>query len=225
VKTSDKIDLIATALSKAQAAMGPAKKDTDNGHYKSKYADLASAWLAAQGPITDHGLSVTQTFEPREDKGISISTTLLHTSGQWLQSTLVLYPADPRPQSTGSAITYGRRYGLMAILGLVPDDDDDGNQASGIPPAGAKKTPPAPFPPAAARPQKAPVMEIAPVELFDKNNHDHLQVFYESLERVFPDVPRTLYKSLAEACHGLKADNEVLFVKVESVLKNYKSPR
>jgi len=220
VKTSDKIDLIATALSKAQAAMGPALKDSVNPHYKSTYANLASAWAAAQGPITANGLSYVQTFEPREDRGIAIETTLMHISGQFIQSTLVLYPTDSKPQSAGSAITYGRRYALMAILGLVPDDDDDGNQASGIPPAGAKKTPPAPFPPAAARPQKAPVMEIAAVELFDKNNQDHLEVFFESLQRVFPDVPRTLYKSLAEACHGLKADNEVLFVKVESILKN-----
>lgn len=150
MKTSDKIDQIAMALSKAQAAMGPALKDSVNPHYKSTYANLASAWAAAQGPITANGLAYVQTFEPREDRGIAIETTLMHISGQFIQSTLVLYPTDSKPQSAGSAITYGRRYALMAILGLVPDDDDDANQASGIPPAGSKKTPPAPFPPAAS---------------------------------------------------------------------------
>lgn len=204
MKTSDKIDLIATALSKAQAAMGPALKDSKNPHYKAAYANLASAWEAAQGPVTANGLSVTQTFEPRDDKGLAIVTTLLHTSGQWIQSTLIFYPLDQKPQTVGSCITYGRRYSLMAILGIVPDEDD-GNKASGKKQILTVEE---------DRPENAP-----PVR-FDKDNPAHRQRFKEGLLKVFPEVPSTAYWSLAEACHGMIADDELLYAKVESVLKN-----
>jgi hypothetical protein len=204
VKTSDKIDLIATALSKTQAAMTPAKKTSKNPHFKSSYANLASAWEAAQEPVTENGLSVSQTFEPRDDKGVQIETTLMHVSGQWMQSTLVLYPTDSKPQSYGSAITYGRRYSLMAILGLVADEDD-GNKASGKKQVLAVEE---------DRPENAPPI------IFDKDNPAHRQRFKEGLVKVFPDVPSTAYWSLADACHGLIADDEILFAKVESILKN-----
>lgn len=214
MKTSDKIDLLAAALCKAQAAMSPASKDAQNPHFRSKYADLASAWEAAQKPITDNGLAIVQGFEPGVDKALIIKTMLIHISGQWIESTLVFYPLDQKPQTLGSCITYGRRYSLMAILGIVPDEDDDGNAASRVPPP----------PPSASR-QRQPPEEFQPPptrdpELFDMSNPHHREGFAQMMKNNFQTVPSTMYRSVLQACHGKPANDEILKKVVFEFLKN-----
>ncbi|HEY3425810.1 MAG TPA: ERF family protein, partial [Negativicutes bacterium] len=62
---------------------------------------------------------------------ITISTILLHNSGEWMEfEPLTLKAVKADPQGAGSAITYGRRYALSSILGVAWDEDDDGNKAS-----------------------------------------------------------------------------------------------
>ncbi len=138
---SEELIELAVALSLAQGKMETAKKESRNPFYTSVYADLASVWEACRGPLSDNGLSVIQTVKNGEGNKITITTMLLHKSGQWVDSELSL---EPRPrkdkdtgelikndiQSIGSAITYGRRYCLAAMVGVCPDDDDDGNAAS-----------------------------------------------------------------------------------------------
>jgi len=131
VKTSEQVNELFAAQSKAQATILGALKDSANPFFKSKYADLASVWDAVRGPLTDNGLCVIQTIGA-SDTGVSVSTLLGHSSGQWISDTLTLMPKDSSPQSVGSAITYGRRYGLAAITGC-PQIDDDANAASGRP--------------------------------------------------------------------------------------------
>lgn len=128
-QSSDIKDL-AGALSKAQAALTAAKKDAINPHFKNRYATLQSVWDAAKEVLAPNGLSVVQTFEPTGGSRMDITTTLIHSSGQWIGGTLSLLPQRADPQGIGSAITYGRRYALAAILGIVSDDDDDGEAAS-----------------------------------------------------------------------------------------------
>jgi len=130
MEKSESIAELAAALAAAQAAMDTAKKDSSNPFFKSTYADLASVWDACRRPLTDNGLAVIQTTGNHEDK-IIIETMLTHKSGQWVSSTLELTPKQNDPQSVGSAITYGRRYSLAAMVGVAPDEDDDGNAASG----------------------------------------------------------------------------------------------
>lgn len=126
---SDELKDLAAALSKAQGEIKAAVKDTTNPHYKSKYADLSSVWEACRAQLSKNGLSVTQGFS--HDSGHTlIITTLLHSSGQWIRSILPVDPQQKTPQGMGSAITYMRRYALSAIVGVAPDDDDDGNAAS-----------------------------------------------------------------------------------------------
>jgi hypothetical protein len=121
---------LAKALSLAQAEMRNAEKDAANPFFKSSYTTLAAAWDACREPLTKHGLSVVQ-MPGSDEQGLTVTTVLLHSSGQSMSSTLRLYPKDSSPQSMGSAISYGRRYSLMAMIGLASaDDDDDGNQAS-----------------------------------------------------------------------------------------------
>lgn len=129
MKTSEQIEKLAEALSKAQGAMDAADKDAINPHFGKKYADLASVWRACRKPLADNGLSVIQSPEVSAN-GLEITTRLMHSSGQWMESTLPMHPTKNDPQGVGSAITYGRRYGLCSMLGIVADEDDDGNGAS-----------------------------------------------------------------------------------------------
>lgn len=125
---SEAINEIATALSKAQAAIAGAVKDKTNPHFKSDYADLASVWDACRKPLTDHGLSVAQTAATEEGR-VGVTTILMHSSGQWIRDSLVMKPTKDDPQGVGSCITYARRYALAAMVGVAPEDDD-GNAAS-----------------------------------------------------------------------------------------------
>lgn len=126
---SENIGDLAAALAKAQGKITGALKDSSNPFFKSRYADLASVWDACRGPLSENGLAVVQLTES-DDAGVYVSTTLAHLSGQWMRSRLRLSPKDSTPQGMGSAITYGRRYALAAIVG-VAQVDDDGNAASG----------------------------------------------------------------------------------------------
>ena len=134
MKMSSEINEVAKALAKVQSEMGSVAKDSSNPFFKSKYADLAACWSSVAPLLTKNGLSVTQICdEPsgEEDKtSVIIETVLMHESGQWIAGRLKMVPVKSDPQGIGSCITYARRYALMAITGLVADEDDDGNAAS-----------------------------------------------------------------------------------------------
>lgn len=120
---SPELDKLATALAKAQAAIEGAAKDSTNPHFHSKYASLASVWDAVRKPYTDNGLSVVQS--PGYDNGVATMTTLLlHTSGQWIKGTAGARLSKDDPQGVGSADTYLRRQSLAAFGSVAPEDDD-----------------------------------------------------------------------------------------------------
>jgi hypothetical protein len=129
VEQSQSIAELTKALVKVQGSLQGAKKDSDNPYFKSKYADLESVWDVCRKPLSENGLAVIQTTEPSES-GVTVITTLAHVSGEFLRGKLHLVPVKPDPQGIGSAITYGRRYALAAIVGIY-QTDDDGNAASG----------------------------------------------------------------------------------------------
>lgn len=120
---SETIGALAAALSKAQADITGALKDSSNPFFKSKYADLASCWDACRKQLAANGLSVIQTTEWNPN-GVMLMTTLAHTSGEWIRGELPIRAKDESPQAQGSAITYARRYALTAIVGLAQIDDD-----------------------------------------------------------------------------------------------------
>jgi len=128
---SEHINDLAAALVKAQAAMKPAIKDATNPHFKSKYADLAAIWDACRDALTSNGLSVVQMpTDSAEPNRVALVTMLLHTSGQYLSTTVSTKLTQETAQGVGSALTYLRRYALAAMVGIVADEDDDGNAAS-----------------------------------------------------------------------------------------------
>ena len=146
METSEQTDQIAAALSRAQSSTLGAVKDAANPFFRSKYADLSSVWDACRKALTNEGLSVAQfpqtdyqgTPEPYEWTSkngetrygvrvicvVSMVTRLMHASGQWLQGTVSTMLPSADPQAVGSAITYLRRYGLAAAVGVAPEDDD-----------------------------------------------------------------------------------------------------
>jgi ERF superfamily len=129
MQSSDAIDQLATALSLAQGQMRGAIKDSTNPFFHSKYADLASCWDACRLALSENGLSVVQ-CPMTEDGATYLTTTLLHSSGQWMRSRLIVQCKDDSPQAMGSGLTYARRYALAAMVG-ISQTDDDGNAASG----------------------------------------------------------------------------------------------
>lgn len=128
MKTSDSIKEIASALSKAQAAMTGAKKASANPFFKSQYADLSAVMEAISEPFADNGLSFVQSPGFNADL-VSVATRIMHESGEWIEGETVLPPTKNDAQGYGSAITYAKRYGLQAMAG-VPSVDDDGNAAA-----------------------------------------------------------------------------------------------
>jgi len=125
---SENLNGLAAALSKTQAMLQGAVKDAKNDHFKSRYADLASCWDACREALAANGLSVVQLPEG-DGSVVTMTTMLLHTSGQWVSCTGTFKPTKADPQGLGSCITYARRYQLCAIVGISPEDDD-GNAAS-----------------------------------------------------------------------------------------------
>lgn len=132
------------ALARAFAKIDFAAKDGKNPHFRSSYATLASVYDACREALTSEGFSFPQTLNLiHTEEGLSIVvTTRLRRKGVELISSLPM-PVGGKgtPQDIGSAITYGRRYSLSALVGVCPDDDDDGNAASAPVVRGANSKP------------------------------------------------------------------------------------
>ena len=121
--------LIATAMVKAQKEFGPALKSSTNPFFTSKYADLAACVEAVIDALNNNGIALIQKCH-ESDTGVNVETLLLHESGESLSCGVLHVPASKQdPQGYGSALTYARRYSLMAACGIAPEDDD-GNAAS-----------------------------------------------------------------------------------------------
>jgi len=120
---------IATALVKAQKAFGPALKSSTNPHFRSRYADLSACVEAVIEGLNSSGIALIQ--RTSEDlTGVTVETVFIHESGEMLECGKLHVPASKQdPQGYGSALTYCRRYSLMAACGIAPADDD-GNAAS-----------------------------------------------------------------------------------------------
>jgi hypothetical protein len=128
---------IAKAFVKAQKEFGPALKTANNPHFLSKYADLSACVEAVIDALNNNGISLIQKNHPSDD-GVIVETVFLHESGEELSCGQLHVPAAKQdPQGYGSALTYARRYSLMAACGIAPEDDD-GNAASKKPEARPK---------------------------------------------------------------------------------------
>lgn len=120
---------LAKAFVAAQKATESVKKAATNPAFKTKYADLAHVVEGVIPALNNAGVGLLQ-FPAFDGEMVSVTTTMLHESGSSVSATLHLRPSKSDPQGVGSAITYARRYALLAMTGAAPEDDD-GNAASG----------------------------------------------------------------------------------------------
>ena len=149
---STTVGKLAAALASAQAEMSPAKKNATNPHFRSTYADLASLHDASRAALGKHGLAVVQLPGRRDDGTTTVTTLLMHASGEFVGDEAGVKLAAETAQAAGSVISYLRRYGYAGVLGLSAEDDD-GTAASSVQPARRDERPvdrPAP-PPAELR--------------------------------------------------------------------------
>lgn len=135
MRTSDLTTDLVSALKAAQAKFLVIEKkheatvQTRNGReYRYRYADLADTWAAVKEILNGCGITVTQ-FPDLVDGVDVLTTRVSHDSGQWMEASMRLHPSTT-PQGQGSSITYARRYALVAALGIIADEDDDGNAAT-----------------------------------------------------------------------------------------------
>ena len=122
---------IASALVRAQRGFAPALKTSTNPHFRSKYVDLAGCIEAVVDALNSAGIALIQRTS-EDNIGVTVETVFVHESGEMLECGKLHVPASKQdPQGYGSALTYARRYSLMAACGIAPEDDD-GNAASKV---------------------------------------------------------------------------------------------
>ena len=182
---------IAAAFVKAKREFAPALKTSINPHFKSKYADLAACIEAVDQSFLNNGIAMYQeTFE--DVQGVTVETVLLHESGEQLRCGKLHVPASKADaQGYGSALTYVRRYSLMAACGIAPEDDD-GNAATKAPPT---KTEPLPMDAKTLALREADLLACADLmtlkaafaaswKLADDDGREKLKAAYESRKAI-----------------------------------------
>lgn len=188
---------IAPAFVKAKREFGPALKDKNNPAFRSKYADLGACIDAVEEALLSHGIAfIQETFE--DSTGVTVETVFLHESGEVMRCGKLHVPASKQdPQGYGSALTYARRYSLMAACGIAPEDDD-GNAASK----------PKAQQPAKATPSTNPVQEIiSGVEHGDASGAaTYLSTLDEkALDAIWSKLPPKIQQKLTEAWPKVEA--------------------
>lgn len=143
---SPELGQLGAALAKAQAAIGTVSKDrkakieSAKGSYGYTYANLADVWDVIREPLSSNGLAIVQQAA-NNAQGVTVTTTLLHVSGEFIRDRCWMAVGDSRPQSLGSAITYARRYSLSSLVGVATAEDDDDGKAASAPPFDARLPP------------------------------------------------------------------------------------
>lgn len=130
MRKSDSIKEISASLVKAQSKLENVDKDGTNPHFRSRYATLPNVIDSTRQVLAEFGLAIVQTADLIDGGQSILETTLIHTSGEWISGMMPVLNPKGDMQGLGSAWTYARRYGLMAILGIAADDDD-AEQTSG----------------------------------------------------------------------------------------------
>jgi hypothetical protein len=195
VRMSPTVGKLGADLAKAQAEMEGAAKDATNPHFRSKYADLASIRDACR-PLAKFGIAFLQPTRA-EGPHVTVTTLLLHSSGEWISADLTLTAGQNTPQAVGSAITYGRRYGLAAMVGIAPEDDD-GEAAE---PRNATPIAPAPKPSKPAPTSKPPGFDTWWPDLQSTADNGP-RALGDAWKKSAPDL-----KAYAEAHHRKELDN------------------
>lgn len=184
---SETITNIAAALARAAGEMPAVPKDSTNPHFKSKFASLDGIIERTKPVLARHDLAIVQGTAGESAPGtVTVEMMLLHKSGEYLLSNVVMPLAKNDPQGVGSAITYGRRYLVAAMLSLAADEDDDGNGSSHKPETVK----------AAEKKGSAPLAALNNPNIMPTGDYQGKQL---------REVPTAELKALAEYCRGKDA--------------------
>jgi len=209
---------IAEALVKAQKGFSPALKQSNNPHFRSKYADLATCVEAVIDALNNNGIALMQMTHECQD-GVTVETVFIHASGELLSAGKLHVPAVKHDaQGYGSALTYARRYSLMAACGIAPEDDD-GNAAVKTPPRGgviSAPQQPAPEPKPEPKPQEV-VKGTAEVVDFA------MQIFTTFLPEAKSEKElNTFWKENIATVNQIKSADETKYVELLGAFKKRK---
>ena len=194
----ENISKLMMAVLSAQKTFGAVLKDANNPHLKTKYASLSSVLDAISQPLLDAGVVLLQ---PAIDSGerdehgkmtiATVRTLLVHAeSGESFETTTSIPLVKADPQGYGSALTYARRYAVLGLLGLAPEDDD-GQSASRVT--------------VTAGNQARPIMTIESAKKrIGMTNPDRLEVAEKAMREAFKDRPEEL-KEVLKAIEARKA--------------------
>lgn len=207
---------IASALAAAQSEMGKALKQTSNPHFKSKYADLGAVMDACLPALTKHGIAVIQPLAENEF-GRAVVTKFIHESGESLECPIPLILGKQDMQGLGSAMTYARRYGLMALAGIAPEDDDGNAAAASVKEAPMRhpswaETIIAELPDGATEYDKARAIVDALLAIWKRkktdgelsNEWDRRAKLIASLEQRFPDMHAEVIDGYERRVHAIE---------------------
>lgn len=200
---------IASALVKAQREFGPALKTSTNPHFRNKYADLSTVVDSVIDALNNNGIFLMQMTHETPD-GAMVETTFVHESGEMLSCGKLFFPASKHDaQGYASALSYVRRYSLMAACGIAPEDDD-GNAAS--------KPAPKPAPKVEAQPE--PKVEAKPVETNAGVAEFAMNMFTEFLPEAKSEQElNAFWKQNKDAVNKIKAHDESLYVELLAKFK------
>lgn len=183
---------IAPAFIKAKREFGPALKDKTNPHFRSKYADLGACIDAVEDALLKNDIAfIQETFN--DDSGVTVETVFIHESGETMRCGKLHVPAAKQdPQGYGSALTYARRYSLMAACGIAPEDDD-GN-------AGVK----------AAQAQRKPAQKVDPAEIVKAVKAGRAAdvaaylagLTQQKMDTIWPNIPPEIQDEITAAWPG-----------------------
>jgi hypothetical protein len=191
---------IATALVKAQKEFGPALKTSTNPHFRNKYADLSTVVESVIDALNNNGIYLMQMTHETPDGAVA-ETTFIHESGEILSAGKLFFPASKHDaQGYASALTYVRRYSLMAACGIAPEDDD-GNAAS--------KPTPKPIPKVEAKPEP----KVEAVQTNEGVANFAMNMFIEFLPSAKTEAElNAFWKENKEAVAKIKAHDESMYV-------------
>lgn len=140
-ETSESTVKLDAAICAVQKELKHAKFDSTNPHYKSKFASFGAVVDSCRDLLTKNGISLTQWCVHNDDGKLHLVTRVA-LNGEWMLGEMSIPVTQQTPQQYGAATTYAKRFALAACLGIVADEDDDGNSANAVKPAGSKTTPP-----------------------------------------------------------------------------------
>ena len=212
MKHSEQIDKLSEALAKAQGKIIPAEFDKSNPHFKSRYASLASIMNACRLALSSNGLAVVQSCGVDEAGRMTVTTMLSHESGQWVSGTLTMKSVQESPQGHGSTLTYLRRYSLAAMVGVVADDDDDGQAGSTKP----TQTYPERAAAAAPKPPAKPAVKLTSADQLREITTLAEQIGHSDRAKILTSVCSIIGRDIASA-------RDLTFDEAAKVIESYKS--